>query len=620
MVKQNTNVTDDYLPDNEEKEVIRKVYKLFTQSKQNKALYDKDWIEFYKFFRGKQWKERRPAYRSSEVLNYVFSAIQTIIPIMTDNRPNIETQPQEPSDLEFSEIMTQLLRAKWDTNNWNNVVSESVVDMCIYGTAIFEVEWNEQMSDGLGDYTFKTLDPFYFFPDPNARNINDESCKYIITAIPTEVGELKLKYPDKANLIKSDLSSITMAKSAKEDLLDFKIRRVADDIVVADYDYLDEAKKSNQVLVLTCWLRDDTMKEVELSEDVNGTITKTKKQVKAFPTGRKIVIANGVILEDIPNPYIDGKFPFAKYVDYILPREFWGQGEIETLQSPQRIINKLISYIMDVLTLMGNPIWIVDTSSGIDTDNLFNIPGAVVEKNPGTEVRREGGVQLQPFIFNTLQYFTERVFSQISGVSEVTSGVKPIPDISGVAINYLQEANQTKLRLKARNLEGALKDVGELMVSRILQFYSDVRVVRITNNEGSSKYFKFSINENLDESGLIDRSIEIEKYGIDPTTGEIVNDGLKEIAIRGNLDVVISTGTSLPFAKAQKSSQARQLFLDGVIDAEEYLKAIDYPNRDKIVGKLNERKAQSILEQSAAQNMIAPEEVLGTGMQPNLGG
>lgn len=595
--------------DPKEQELVRKTYKMFTSAKQNKALYDKDWIEYYKFFRGDQWKERRPIYRNSEVLNYVFSAIQTIVPIMTDNRPNIETQPQEPSDLEFSEIMTQILRAKWDKNNWNNVVSESIVDMCIYGTAIFEVAWDEELDDGLGDYTFKTVDPFYFFPDPDAPDINDPKCKYVITAIPTDIGEVKKKYPDKAHLIKPDLSNITMAKTAREDLMDFKVRRPTDDIVVADYDYLDEAKKSNQVLVTTCWLKDDTLEEIELAETNEGKVEKRKKKVKKFPNGRKIVIANGVLLEDVSNPYIDGKFPFAKYVDYILPREFWGQGEIETLQSPQRIINKLISYIMDVLILMGNPIWVVDTSSGIDTDNLFNIPGAVIEKNPGTEVRREAGVQLQPFVFNTLQYFTERVFSQIAGVNEVSQGARPMPDLSGVAIQYLQEANQTKLRLKARNLEGALKDAGELMVSRILQFYTDVRVVRITDNQGATKYFKFSINENLDESGLITRTADIQKSSVDPDTGEIIDEGLEEVAIKGNLDIIVSTGTTLPFAKAQKSAQARQLFVDGVIDAEEYLKAIDYPNREKIVDKLNKKKEEEAM--AMAQGAGEPQ-------QPNM--
>jgi hypothetical protein len=44
------------------------------------------WRENYEFFLGKQWATARPAYRASEVLNYTFAAIQSALPVLTDNR------------------------------------------------------------------------------------------------------------------------------------------------------------------------------------------------------------------------------------------------------------------------------------------------------------------------------------------------------------------------------------------------------------------------------------------------------------------------------------------------------------------------------------------------------
>ena len=95
-----------------------------------RAKFDGDWIENYKFFRGNQWTEKRPSYRHSEVLNFVHAAIQTIVPILTDRRPNIEALPENPSDFEFAEIMTQVLRGKWDRESWGQIVAEGIVDAC----------------------------------------------------------------------------------------------------------------------------------------------------------------------------------------------------------------------------------------------------------------------------------------------------------------------------------------------------------------------------------------------------------------------------------------------------------------------------------------------------------
>jgi hypothetical protein len=165
------------------------------------------------------------------------------------------------------------------------------------------------------------------------------------------------------------------------------------------------------------------------------------------------------------------------------------------------IVNKLISYVLDVLTIMGNPIWVVDTTSGIDTDNLTNQPGLVVEKNPGSEVTREEGVQLQPYVMQTLQFMVENVLNKLGSTTDVSRGAAPAGDTSGYAIAQLQEAAQTKIRGKGRNVEIFLKEAGSLMVDRILQFYQLPRVERITNNTNAVEYFKFHITEPMDEAG-----------------------------------------------------------------------------------------------------------------------
>ena len=52
----------------------------------------------------------------------------------------------------------------------------------------------------------------------------------------------------------------------------------------------------------------------------------------------------------------------------------------------------------------------------------------------------------------------------------------------------------------------------------------------------------------------------------------------------------VATGSALPFAKDTKFNKARQMFLDGVIDEEEYLKSSDYPNWEAVLQRVMAKK------------------------------
>lgn len=601
---------EQYEPTEEQRKTLKLVEKKFSTARRWRANYDKKWMDYYKMFRGQQWKEQRPSYRHSEVINMVFQAIQSSVPLLTDNRPRWEYMPQDPSDREFAEIMNDLATADWIKNNWLMNLTECVYDAQFYGTGLAGLMYDETKRPMEGDISLDSCDPYTFYPDPNAVDVNKKA-RYCLKVEPFDVDVIKDEYPELGQFVKSDIVDAIRGERTELEPM-FQLRLPIDETKsMRDSAGSVEGLLDKKCLKKTLYMLSKEMVSEPQLDEMGNPVGFTKRL--KYPNGRKIVVAGGVVLEDGPMPYDDGKFPYARLLNYCLPREFWGISEIEQLESPQKIMNKLYSFALDVLTLMGNPIWIVDDESGVDTDNLINSPGLVVEKNKNGEVRREPGVQLQPYVFTLLEKVQEG-FTNIAGTFEQS----PPPGVTAAAaIADLQEAGQTRIRLKARFLDAYLQDLGQMYLSRVLQYRDVPTVVRITNDQNAAKYFKFHVKQITDETGapMLDergnpmRSAVIQHMGPDGGYTE-----QKEIPIKGSLDVKVSTGSMMPFMKAKKNREALDLFDRQAIDQEELLKTMEWPNYQAVMERMA-AAAQANAEAQAQQQMAAQQQQQQAEMQ-----
>lgn len=610
----NTTNPAEYQATAEEKKAIKMVQGMFDRAKKHRQRYDEKWLDYYKMFRGKQWKERRPQYRHSEVINMVFQCIQSQVPIITDSRPKLEFIPTEPSDMELAEILNKVADHDWRAGNWLNTLTEVVYDSHFFGAGFSECGFDPDAEDGMGRVSYESEDPFYIYPDPSAKQINHKTSRYFIVAKPVPMAQLKREYPEKSHYIKADLLDISSGD--RTELGNIRFKSPTDTRVLMEGEKGYDLGDSDKSLKITCYMIDDTVDETEEqyqeAEQQFDPVTQTMIQVMAtktrfvqklrYPNGRKICMASGIILDDDSIEFDDGRFPFSKHLNYLLPREFWGISEVEQIESPQKIFNKLVSYALDVLTLMGNPIWVVDNNSGVDTDNLFNRPGLIVEKEPNSNVHREPGVELQPFVLQLIDRMRSW-FDQINGANDVTRGVKPEGITAASAIAALQDSGQTRIRQKMRNLDAYLQDFGQQYISRVFQYYSAPRIVRLTNNDGAAHYFKFHVETRQGPDGNTTKVATVRNYNQNQETGEAGFDvNAKEFEIRGRFDVSVSTGSSLPFARQEKFSTAEKLFELGVIDDQELLKAADYPNWEAVLARVQKQKelaAQAQMQQQA---------------------
>lgn len=611
-----TNPTG-YTPTPEEKKAIKLVNDVFEKNKTHRKRYDERWSDYYKMFRGKQWKDDRPSYRHSEVINMIFQNIQAAVPELTDSRPKIEFMPQEPGDMELASILNDVLTSDWERGNWLYKLTEVIYDKKIYGTGMGSVL--EPLEPG-ARIRFQSEDLFYCFPDPDAVDVNEaqhgERANTFLFAEPVRLKKLKREYPDKAKYLKPDLMDSTLGEDRKDLTKPAYKTPTAADYVPGDGSSPTDSKKSDRLLKLTLYILDDEIEEEKreklddqgapVIDPATGQPATEYVQRLKYPQGRKICVAGGVLLDDGPIPYDDGLFPFIRFPNYILPREYHGISDVEQLESPQKIFNKLVSFALDVLTLMGNPVWLNPTSSGVDSDNLFNRPGLTIDYDGERPPQRVEGVQLQPYVLQMIDRM-KSWFDDISGNLEVSRGAKPEGVTAASAINSLQEAGKTRRRLEARNLDAGLQQFGQLYLSRVFQHYTAPMVFRLTGKDGANRYFKFHIDTAVDETGEPYKVAKVRNYNQHPETGayaEAVDS--KDYRILGEFDVRVATGSSLPFAKQEKANMAKEGIEVGALDGREWLDAVDYPNAEAVWTRVQERKQAEMAAKAQAQGAPPP--------------
>jgi hypothetical protein len=598
-INQGSNAPVSERPTAEEEADIKLVLKCFEEGKTFREKYDKNWDKWEKHYDGEQWEQKRSAGKSMPVINIYRPVIQTTLPIMTDTQPAFEASPRIPQDYEFADMVSKLVANWWERTTMSVTLVQTIMSSLMYHCGAQKVIWDTEAENGAGEVRVDDIDPRDIYVPKGAIDFN-KNCRWIIHRFFKPLGECRRKFPGKADLIFAsgagkELDTQRISSLSGDINLVSPINKKARDVPLEAAPGTPDDNQDVELMEL--WIDDEGLKEAELVDKETGE--KKIVQKKKYPGGKIIVIAvqNKVHLATIPNPRKDGMKPFVKYVNMVRPKRFYGDGEIDQLYDLQRMVNKTVAVLFDTMNLMGNPCWIVDSNSGVNPDLITNVVGQVIVKNAGTEVKRDQAPSPPPFIIQFYELLMRHV-DQISGVHDVTQGRKPTGVTAGYAIESLQEAAQTRMRLKERNLNASLCQLGYLVISTMMQYYRSTRVAKIAGGESQwPDYFEFYLKD-VDD-GKVQAVRQDYKYDKDKSS--YVAQPLKEMQpSRGIFDIKVSSGTSLPYAKSQRSNLAMALFDKQAIDQEALLNAVDFPESEKIMRRMNDEKQKVAAAQ--AQN------------------
>lgn len=570
-------ISDEQTPD--EQQLAKFVFDRYLESKKFRATYDKDWERWYRYYSGQQWEGPRPEWRSTPVVNFIFAAIETILPIMTDSSPQINVVPSKPQGTKMSEVFGQIVKRVWTDNSMDTKLPQIIKNTLKYGTGIAKVWWNPHRKNGIGEVEVSVVDPRHFFPSPGAIDIED--AEYVIFAANVPMSFIERDFPEcvckiRGGIWDEDLTvnkNITSQRSGSIDYLG-PVQNTSGSDVTNPREYQQGRDgmldRSKIVTFIECWHKD---------EHGDAVVT---------------MMANGVLLKHGPSPFRHNRFPFVKFIDYCIPSMFWGMGEIQQLEKLQDNINQRRAQTIDILKLTANPPFVADADSGVNPKAMTNRPATIIFKNRDSQVNWLQPPQLPGALFE-LQNLDKADFDAISGIFDVTQGRRPVGIEAASAITELQEAAQTRIRLKVRNMEAALRQVGQLIVSLVQQFYTEERTIRIVSPSSSKPEF-----------------ITLNQVGSDPITGSPIK--INDTSI-GEYDIEIGVGSTMPVNKTRRAEQMIELFQLGVVDARAVLEnaGMSPEEYERILQRMQAQE-QMAMQAQAAQPVAGSEQPVDDGL------
>jgi hypothetical protein len=281
-----------------------------------------------------------------------------------------------------------------------------------------------------------------------------------------------------------------------------------------------------------------------------------------------------------------------------------GIGEIEEIEAQQDKIDALDWLIYANIRNTVNRQRLVDVSKGISPDQVDNTPGRVygVMGDPRNAMIWDQPASLSQDVF-AYRFQAEQYIQSVSGVFEVTQGKRPAGIVAARAIERLQEAAATRLYDKQLSLCSALRDVAELCLYNIFQFYDSDRIVRTADNHLLRITGKYPDELSIPKDASDEEKMVIEMQRAQWKEQSGYNIVLEDIDL--DYDVEVDAESSLPSSKRDRAQQAGELFRLKAIDRRALLEAADWPNRNEILARMGDGSiADTEAQQAGAEQLI----------------
>ena len=520
-------------------------------------------------------------------VNKIHLSVMRIFSEYRNNRITVDFLPKDGND-ELADMCDSLYRADEADSNakeaYDNAFEEAVGGGI--GAWRLKAEYEDEDDDDSEEQRIK-IEPIYdadssVFFDLNAKrqDKSDARCCFVLTSMSKKAfehdwGEAGASMPDVVKSTEFDWSTDDVVYVAEA----YKVEKVPH--IVKTYKLFDREEKLTQEQI-------DENPELEDELILKGYELDREKKTKKQKV-RKYIMSGNKILEDcgyiagshIPIIPVYGKRWFIDNIERCM-------GHVRLAKDAQRLKNMQLSKLAELSALpsVEKPIMPGDMVAGYEQtwadDNIKNYPylpintlkdgnGNIIQSSPVAYTKPP---QVPPAMAALLQ-LTELDISDVLGNQD--GGEKIVSNISGEAVEKIQDRLDMQTFIYVSNLSKAMKRCGEVWLSMAKELYvEEGREMKIINKDNTADITKMNqLTQN--ENQVVEYANDITKAKFDVIVDVGATTSTKRKATLGSIKEMMMASADPETVNILSSLAIMNMEGEGVTDARKYF-------RKKLVG------------------------------------
>ena len=436
-------------------EQLREAAQTLRKYKQGKANLEQRVIDNEEWYRLRHWECLRQGSKKQQVepvSAWLLNSIANKHADAMDNFPAPNILPREPGDVKEARQLSAIVPVVLEQAGFEATYSEGWWDKIIGGTAIYGVFWDGSKLGGLGDIAVEPVDILNLFWEPGVTKIQNSANVFHVKL--EDNAALEQAYPELSGKLGGN--GLDISKYVYDDTVD-----TTEKSVVVDWYY--KKKQDKKTVLHYCKFVGDTVLYATENENGEGW-------------------------------YDHGKYPFVFDPMFRVKGTPCGFGYIDIGKGAQEYIDRGDQAVMQNMLSNAKPRYFVRSDGSVNEQEYADMTKDFVhtDGNLGQDsILPVVGKVLNSIYLNVLDRKVDEL-KETTGNRDVSTGGSTSGVTAASAIAAMQEAGSKLSRDGNKAAYRAFREVVELVVELIRQFYDLPRQFRILGANGREDFVSYT--------------------------------------------------------------------------------------------------------------------------------